>query len=172
MRGRLMFHPAQPDREYSLGFNHECDFLVPHGLGIFAGALHLSALPVIIHAWPEASSRLRASSIRTATDACSSDQQHNRTGLTGFRAAQRNEVTETSEPRIGECTRPSRATDRSSSSSDEEWHPNKRADGAISSIEAVCTPNRRDVPGMQSTSKPPSISSFLLAVLKRLMVFS
>ena len=57
MRGRLMFHPAQPDREYSLGFNHECDFLVPHGLGILAGALHLSALPVIIHAWPEASSR-------------------------------------------------------------------------------------------------------------------
>ncbi|CAE7448035.1 unc-104 [Symbiodinium sp. CCMP2592] len=34
MRGRLMFHPAQPDREYSLGYNHDCDFLVPHGLGI------------------------------------------------------------------------------------------------------------------------------------------
>ena len=44
MRGRLMFHPAQPDREYSLGYNHDCDFLVPHGLGILPGAWHFPAL--------------------------------------------------------------------------------------------------------------------------------
>lgn len=35
MCGRLMFHPLQVGREYSLGFNQKvCDFLVPHGLGI------------------------------------------------------------------------------------------------------------------------------------------
>ncbi|CAE6928635.1 unc-104 [Symbiodinium sp. CCMP2456] len=72
MRGRLMFHPAQPDREYSLGFNHECDFLVPHGLGI-------QQVTCFIH--KDSNGRL------------------------------------------------------SSSSSDEEWHPSKRVDGAISSIE-------------------------------------
>jgi len=35
MCGRLMFHPLQVGREYSLGFSQKvCDFLVPHGLGI------------------------------------------------------------------------------------------------------------------------------------------
>ena len=35
MRGRLMFHPMEVGREYSLGHNQKaCDFLVPHGLGI------------------------------------------------------------------------------------------------------------------------------------------
>eukprot|EP00439_Symbiodinium_sp_Y106_P062254 s2597_g9.t1 len=72
MRGRLMFHPAQPDREYSLGYNHDCDFLVPHGLGI-------QQVTCFIH--KDSNGRL------------------------------------------------------SSSSSDEEWHPNKRVDGTISSIE-------------------------------------
>jgi len=82
MRGRLMFHPAQPDREYSLGYNHDCDFLVPHGLGI-------QQVTCFIH--KDSNGRL--------------------------------------------FLRPAAQSDRSSSSSDEEWHPNKRVDGTISSIE-------------------------------------
>jgi len=34
LSGRLMLHPEENGKDYSVGFGEQCDFMIPHGLGI------------------------------------------------------------------------------------------------------------------------------------------